>query len=237
MKKIFKRLIALFALFSFELIIVWLVFIGSLFVFIWVWRNFVHQNELEFDNYFFQLLDRIRSAEMTIFVKIITALGSFQIVLPICCLIFSYFLFIKKHAWYTLKIPVVAAGSVSLNLVLKYIFSRPRPILPLDEAFGFSFPSGHAMVSFSFYGLLLYIVWREVDQKKLKYGISIFLLLLILLIGFSRVYLRVHYATDVLAGFAVGGLWLIISLALLRLLEKFSRKKIEPVLNATSDND
>lgn len=115
-----------------------------------------------------------------------------------------------------------------MNILMKSLFERPRPIFPhLVEASGLSFPSGHAMISFSFYGLLIYIVWREIRNKGVKYFLVVFLLLLIHLIGFSRIYLKVHFATDVMAGFSLGIIWLILSIFILRKIEYFSSKTLE----------
>ncbi|MBX9853267.1 MAG: phosphatase PAP2 family protein, partial [Cytophagaceae bacterium] len=96
----------------------------------------------------------------------------------------------------------------------------------LTEASGLSFPSGHAMISFSFYGLLIYMAWRGIKNKILKWTVVIGLLILIHAIGFSRVYLKVHYASDVMAGFAIGTVWLILSVFMLRKIEKISAKKV-----------
>jgi len=100
----------------------------------------------------------------------------------------------------------------------------------LKEAQGFSFPSGHALNSVAFYGLLIYLVHRNIKKPAAKWALTCALLLVILFIGVSRVYLRVHYASDVLAGFAMGFMWLMISLFVLRRLEFYSKKEIEPVI-------
>jgi membrane-associated phospholipid phosphatase len=119
-------------------------------------------------------------------------------------------------------------------MLLKFIFSRPRPLIPLLEpARGFSFPSGHAMMSFSFYGLLIYLVYVGVKNPYLKWLLMSFLLILIFLIGFSRVYLRVHYASDVIAGFAAGFIWIVLSLFITGRIEQYSKKKIDPQLKET----
>jgi undecaprenyl-diphosphatase len=82
----------------------------------------------------------------------------------------------------------------------------------------------------TFYGLLIYIVWERVKNRYLKWSLIAGLILLIHLIGFSRIYLRVHYASDVIAGFALGLIWLVISLWALRHIERFTHKKIDPVV-------
>lgn len=102
------------------------------------------------------------------------------------------------------------AGGALLNLVLKNIFQRTRPAIPgayMAET-GFSFPSGHSMISLVFYGMVAYLALSYEKNKKWKVLIIAGALLICALIGFSRLYLGVHFLTDVLAGWAAGGLWL-----------------------------
>ena len=101
--------------------------------------------------------------------------------------------------------------STILNQALKHIFQRPRPTeyRIINEA-GYSFPSGHSMVSMAFYGFLIYLIYKNVKNKYLKWGLIALLSLLILLIGLSRIYLGVHYTSDVIAGFLVSVSYLII---------------------------
>jgi len=136
-----------------------------------------------------------------------------------------FFMFIKKHRWYSVKVPVIAAGSSLLNQGMKLLFDRPRPASAFYEQPGFSFPSGHAMIGGAFYGLLIYLVWTNIQNKLLRWVLVLLLSIWVLLIGYSRVYLHVHYASDVLAGWSAGFIFLIICLVLLRLLEpKYARK-------------
>ena len=105
----------------------------------------------------------------------------------------------------------VAAGGGGLMLIYitKLFFARPRPLHPLlyrEESF--SFPSGHATFSFIFYGMLAYFIWLTDLPKIWKYVFMIFLVILSLAIGFSRIYLRVHYPSDVLGGFSLGYFWI-----------------------------
>lgn len=141
-----------------------------------------------------------------------TSLGGHKFLIPVNLALLAYFLFIKNNE-YALKIPVIAISSVGLMFLLKYFFYRSRPDNPLlKQVRGLSYPSGHAMMSVSFYGLLIHIVWHNVSDILLKWVLIFLLLLLIQIIGLSRVYLRVHYATDVLAGYAIGFIWLMICL-------------------------
>jgi undecaprenyl-diphosphatase len=158
----------------------------------------------------------------------ITFFGGHYFLIPANLLLIGYYL-LKKHRWYSIKIPAIAITSLLLMTFSKHLFNRHRPLIPLlKEAKGLSFPSGHALMSITFYGLLIYIVWKTVKNRFLKWTLVIFLLLWIQLIGFSRIYLRVHYASDVMAGFALGFLWLVISIYIIDRMEKFSRRKVVP---------
>jgi membrane-associated phospholipid phosphatase len=102
------------------------------------------------------------------------------------------------------------AGGQALNWALKAAFERPRPSFsePLATAAGFSFPSGHAMVSLTVYGALAYVVAASVRSRRAQLLALGSALALVLAIGFSRVYLGVHYASDVLAAYSAGLAWL-----------------------------
>lgn len=152
----------------------------------------------------------------------ITELGSAYVELALLVTIGGYLWFRLQHAWDTLLLVVSLLGGWVLNIVLKMIFQRSRPdIEHLVEAGGYSFPSGHAMVSAAFYGMIGYIVWVNLHNRELPAWPMILLTpLLILAIGISRVYLGVHFASDVLAGFAAGGVWLIACIIGLRQVRK-----------------
>lgn len=98
-----------------------------------------------------------------------------------------------------------------LNRILKWIIRRPRPErLKLVLENGYSFPSGHSMVAFGFYGFLIYLIYKNFENKKIKYSLIVFLSLIILLIGISRIYLGVHYVTDVIGGFIFAFFYLVV---------------------------
>jgi undecaprenyl-diphosphatase len=85
-------------------------------------------------------------------------------------------------------------------------------------------------MSITFYGLLAYIGWHSIKNSTIKWMTIIFLLVWILAIGASRIYLRKHYYSDVIAGLALGFLWLVVSLIVIRLIEKRSKQKLNRVV-------
>ena len=152
----------------------------------------------------------------------ITFLGKHQFLIPANLILIFYFLLVKKQNWFSIRVITIAISSLVLMLLLKQLFRRKRPLSPLLKAArGLSFPSGHAIMAVTFYGLLIYILQHSITIDWLKWFAIILVLVLIVLIGFSRIYLRVHYASDVAAGFIIGLLWLLISLAVLKWLEGY----------------
>ena len=108
-----------------------------------------------------------------------------------------------------------------LNQILKYILQRPRPTeYRLIEETGFSFPSGHSMVSMAFYGYLIYLIYKYVKNKDLKWISIVLLSILICSIGISRIYLGVHYTSDVLGGFLISLSYLIVYTLIVNIIKR-----------------
>ena len=107
-----------------------------------------------------------------------------------------------------------------INQILKHIVQRERPteFRIIDES-GYSFPSGHSMVSTAFYGFLIYLIYKKVENKYLKWGLITLLSIVIILIGTSRIYLGVHYTSDVIAGFLISISYLIIFTSVIKNLK------------------
>lgn len=232
-----KKQLASIALLSVELIIVLILFICALVAFtVIAYRIFNLENE-SFDFLVFDKVSSIVSLSTTRFMQFITFFGNHKFLIPANVLLIVYFLFIKKHRWYSIKVPVIALGGLLLMFFLKQFFNRPRPLVPLLEPVkGLSFPSGHALMSMSFYGLIIFLVWENITNRFWKWFLTTLLLLFILLIGFSRIYLRLHYFSDVMAGFAAGIIWLSLSIWSVRRMEQYSRRKIDPVVVAELNN-
>jgi len=229
-RRFFKRLAASSALFTVELLLVWGLFLLCIVAFLYIGSRVLEGDRLSMDEAAFGFARRVGGPGFQQFIEFITFFASRHFLTPAALLLAGYFLFVRKHRWYSLKVPVVALGSITLNVMLKFFFDRPRPIMPLVEASGLSFPSGHSMVAASFYGLIVYLVWHHVRNVRLRNILVALLVVFVLLIGFSRIYLRVHYASDVVAGFAAGFLWVVVGIWTLRKLEKVSKKELDPVV-------
>jgi membrane-associated phospholipid phosphatase len=111
-------------------------------------------------------------------------------------------------------LPLVLGGAELLNLVLKLAFHRSRPEVAFVHIDTYSFPSGHAMISAATYGAFAYLLWGRLDSRRARALVLAATVLLVAVIGFSRLYLGVHYLSDVLAGLAGGAVWLALAVAL-----------------------
>ncbi|MET0394136.1 MAG: phosphatase PAP2 family protein [Chitinophagaceae bacterium] len=182
------------------------------------------------------VFDRIKpwtNARTSRVMLFITLLGKHQFLIPANLILIVYFLLVSPHSWLSIRVAAIALSSLALMFLLKHLFRRKRPLPPLLQAArGLSFPSGHAIMAVTFYGLLMYIVAHTVPVGWLRWLSTVLLALLIVLIGFSRIYLRVHYASDVLAGFIIGLLWLFISLAVMQRVEQFLKERVQTTMPA-----
>ncbi|MEP6582661.1 MAG: phosphatase PAP2 family protein [Ginsengibacter sp.] len=223
----FKKYVEEFKLFSLEVLVLVGIFGSALIAFIFIARNVFLNRTPSFDEKAFSFIaDRVSNINTSV-MEFFTFLGTHTFLIPANLLLTAWFLFVRGRRWHSIKIPAVALSSLLLMFILKLIFHRERPLTPLLQAAkGFSFPSGHALMSVTFYGLLIFITWQSSRQLWFKWLLSIMLVVLIVTIGFSRVYLRVHYASDVLAGFCVGFVWLLLSLWILGSIEKYKGRKI-----------
>lgn len=147
--------------------------------------------------------------------KLVTNLGGALVLLTITLVI----LIVLKNKKIGISIASNLAISTVLNVVLKNIVQRPRPVgFRMINESGYSFPSGHSMVSMAFYGYLIYLIYKYIENKKIKWPLIIILSILILTIGTSRIYLGVHYTSDVIAGFVISLSYLIIYTSIIKRL-------------------
>lgn len=162
----------------------------------------------DFDQAVYHAVISLRSNFLDQYFIHITRLGNTMMIIFVVLLFFVSF-----RNRYALILIASAIDSFLLNTLIKVCVQRERPnVLRLISQGGYSFPSGHTMMAVCVYGYLLYLAFSCIKNKVLKYGVSVFLFLVILSIGISRIYVGVHFATDVLAGylFALSYLFLLI---------------------------
>ncbi len=166
----------------------------------------VTNKELAIDYSFFKLVNRSNS--LYSFMRIITEYGEWYTYVIIVLLIFIF----KRKYSYVLIANIMA--NTLFNNAIKMLIQRDRPIWKTYTLTDYSYPSGHAMSSLAFYGLIIYLIIKYYKGKT-KYPIIIILSLLILIVGFSRIYLGVHYLTDVLGAYFFDLIYLSIFITLI----------------------
>lgn len=193
------------------------IFLFSLLLFMLIANEMVSERENHLDYFIFQKLRAFTTTSTTRLMLFITFFGSNYFLLPAYVLLTGYFLLFKKTRRLSLDVASVGITSTIILFSVKAIFHRHRPLDPLvANVNGFSFPSGHSFGSFTFFGLLIYILWNhEMNQVK-KWLATILSFLFACAIALSRVYLHVHYASDVLAGFCLCIVWLVLSFWIIR---------------------
>jgi membrane-associated phospholipid phosphatase len=220
-KRYFKKL-------SGGVILLLLLIAGAVFLFGIITHEVLWEKEEELDRHVFNLLSvHFVSPQLTVFMKAITYCASSRFLqVAYAVLVLSYLA--AKNWKRAIEISVVGLGGFFVNYFMKISFERTRPANPLVEPLqNFSYPSGHATSGFIFYGLLVYLVWKSGIANIYKNIIAIVLILFSILIGFSRIYLRLHYTSDVIAGFCIGFIWLLLCVWLMEYLKKKSEFELK----------
>lgn len=185
----------------------WIISTISIILFLIVSLYLIKINDNIIDKNVYNLIISTKSNIMTLIFKIITFFASIEFMIITSIVI----LFLKKLKHIRFYILLNIVNDVILNNLLKFIFKRERPLdLMLTQESGYSFPSGHTMVACIFYGFIIYLIRKSKYSKRIKNIITIILSILIFLIGISRIYLGVHYATDVIGSYLVSISYLII---------------------------
>ena len=173
--------------------------------------------ELDLNIYKF-FSENIINDKLTPIVKVITHVGGAKIVFVLTILAIILIKGLKNKLFLLTGI----VGTAGLNVVLKHIIQRERPnINRLIPEKGYSFPSGHSMMSMAFYGMLIFLIFKYVKNTALKWTLIVILAILLSTIGITRIYLGVHYPSDVIGGFVVSLTYLFI------LTEIYNKVKIE----------
>lgn len=184
-----------------------LVPLGVLFLLFIILTVLVCTNTIEpLDNAASSFIISIRSPELTNTMNIITNIsGSYALIV-----FTTLFIILIKKKKYPLAITINLIAVFITSQLAKAIVERDRPLDMLVSAPGYSYPSGHSMVGLAYFSFLSYLVIKYIPNKIVKIILPIVFTITILLVGFSRIYLGVHYLSDVLAGFLLGAIYLII---------------------------
>ena len=133
----------------------------------------------------------------------------------------------SRRYWAAFRVVFASALGGLVVRGLKLLFERDRPLDQVIPAAGYSFPSGHAFASTVFYGMMVYLVFRLTERRWARALVLVVGPLVIAAVGLSRVYLNVHYLTDVVGGWLAGGAWLVASLLLIDAVENTTRSRRE----------
>ncbi|WP_239614846.1 phosphatase PAP2 family protein [Cohnella mopanensis] len=156
---------------------------------------------------------------LTSVMKTFSWLGSTSVVIVIALLILLFLAFILGHRMELLFLIASLGGASLLNRVLKITFQRERPNLHrLAEELGYSFPSGHSMAAFALYGALTYLLWKHVKSGRGRALLVTIGAIIVFSIGISRVYLGVHYPSDIVGGYLASGVWLGLMIEVFRII-------------------
>ena len=189
----------IFAIFTYKVVADKTIYIDSI-VYNYISNNIINKNRTEI-------------------VKVITNITSpIMVIITLLILVLAI-----KDKKIKISLVINLLGITIINNLIKVIIARPRPeINKLVTETGYSFPSGHSMISLAFYGYLIYLIYKYINNKHLKRILIIILSTLICIIGVSRIYLGVHYTSDVLGGFLISIAYLIIYIELINkfILEK-----------------
>ena len=186
----------------------YIILVGCLILFSFISFNVYKTNEFYGDGVIYDFVYKyIISDGMTPFIKFITWFGSTAGIITVGLIS----IFTIKDKKINISFVVCLILGVIINNVIKLIFARSRPdVNPLMVESTYSFPSGHSMMSMILYGYLIYLIYNNFKSKKYKWLLICILSILILCIGFSRIYLGVHYVSDVIGGFVLGIAYLIL---------------------------
>lgn len=192
------------------------------------------QNEtiIDFDHTIISFVQSYETPSLTTFMTVMSWVGSATIVIPITLISLILLYFVWRRRAQALLFFIVIVGTVILNMTLKLYFHRERPDLNrIIEETGYSFPSGHTMMAFSLYIIIAFVTWRTVQTKVGAVMLTFFAAFMILAIAISRIYLGVHFPSDIIGGFLASGLWLALSIGVYQDIQRRNTQREDVLSN------
>lgn len=166
-------------------------------------------NILTFDSTIISYIQGLETPALTTIMKFFTFMGSGNSIFVIAVIVMFFLYVVLHHRSELVFFTIVIVSTGILNGMLKDFFHRARPDLHrLIEIGGYSFPSGHAMSAMVVYGALAFLLWRHIPTRMGRTILIILSAMMIFMIGISRVYLGVHYPSDIIGGYFASGFWL-----------------------------
>lgn len=190
---------------------------GGLFMLI---AHFIGNGKIEsFDLPIIQFVQGLETPFLTFTLKTFTWIGSAYGVIPITIAICTFLFFGLHHRKQAIFFAFSIASTISFNELLKLYFKRDRPELyRLLEIGGFSFPSGHTMMAFSLYGMIVYIFWHHLNKMRNRILLIVFATMMAFSIAISRIYVGVHFPSDIVGGIAASTFWITLLITVFHLL-------------------
>ena len=198
---------------SFRLLLAFIICIGFGVLFGYIATAIGNKSIAQFDTSVISFVQGMETPWLTSTMKFFTTLANTKSVIVIALIAFVLLYFAFRYRQQAFLLIVVIGGTVVLNTMLKHYFKRERPeIHRIMDANGFSFPSGHSMIAFSLYTIIVYIAWRNVKTTLSRTLLILSAAFMIIMTGISRIYVGVHYPSDVVGGFAASALWVTIAI-------------------------
>ena len=185
----------------------WIICFISMLIFIILGILVLTKNDIYLNSTVYNFISKYISNDLTLVIKNLTHLASATVVILITILVLIFY----KNKKYGLFMSINLITITIFQYILKMIFARTRPIdINLIEETGYSFPSGHSLTVFAFYGFIIYLIYVSNIAKKSKAIYITLFSIIILVVGISRIYLGVHFFTDVLGAFSFALSFLIV---------------------------
>lgn len=191
----------------------WIIFTISFIIFIILSILVLSKKDIAIDALVYNKISPLIKNNLTNNIKLLTYLGSGVVVIGITVFVIIFF----KNKKYGLFLSIDLVLITIIQIILKNIFTRSRPLdIGLIKEKGYSFPSGHSLTSMAFYGLIIYLIYNSKLKRQEKIIYITLFSVFILIVGLSRIYLGVHFFTDVVGGFTFSICFLIIYTSIIK---------------------